>query len=213
MKVMRRALGMVYLDAGEYVSFGLDVETGDDLVVAASAMIDAFCRRPSLGVTEYVERLRCGRGGGELQLSHAPLAAAAGAASALVSVRVRLNRRGLGEWNPLAEAAAAFGLAGTWSGVDISTVDVSADGVVCVPQSLFGLAFDEAEVTYTAGFTEVPAAVKVACAQVVRNAQAMPALNVQRQSMDSMQMAYFSGSLMDAEVQRLLAPYVSVRLG
>ena len=69
--------------------------------------------------------------------------------------------------------------------------------------------------TYTAGFaTIVPATpVKVACAQLVRNAQAMPALNVRRQSMDSMQMEYFSNTLLDADVQRLLLPYQSQRMG
>ena len=71
----------------------------------------------------------------------------------------------------------------------------------------------EAEVTYTAGYTGVPLPVKVACAQIVRNAEATPALNVRRQSIDSLQMEYFSGSLLDADVMRLLQPFVSERVG
>ena len=76
-----------------------------------------------------------------------------------------------------------------------------------------GLRFDEAEVTYTAGLAVVPDAVKVACAQIVKNAQATPALNVRSSRLDVMQMEYFSGSLIDPQVQALLAPFVAERIG
>jgi hypothetical protein len=55
--------------------------------------------------------------------------------------------------------------------------------------------------------------VKVACAQIVKNAQATPGLNVSRSRLDMVQMDYFSGSLMDPQVQQLLRPYVANRLG
>ena len=67
--------------------------------------------------------------------------------------------------------------------------------------------------TYTAGCATVPEAVKMACAQIVKNAQATPGMNVKSSKMDTMQMQYFSGSLMDAQVQMLLRPYVAERLG
>ena len=67
--------------------------------------------------------------------------------------------------------------------------------------------------TYTAGCATVPEAVKIACAQLVKNAQATPGLNVKSSKMDTMQMQYFSNSLMDAQVQQLLRPYVATRLG
>jgi len=47
----------------------------------------------------------------------------------------------------------------------------------------------------------------------VKNAQATPAMNVKSSRMDTMQMQYFSGSLIDAQVQALLRPYVAERLG
>lgn len=47
----------------------------------------------------------------------------------------------------------------------------------------------------------------------VRNAQATPALTVRRQAVDSVQMEYFSGTLLDADVLRLLQPYVAERVG
>jgi hypothetical protein len=59
----------------------------------------------------------------------------------------------------------------------------------------------------------VPDAVKVACVQIVKNAQATPAMNVRSSRMDTLQMQYFSGSLLDAQVQTLLKPYVAERLG
>jgi hypothetical protein len=76
-----------------------------------------------------------------------------------------------------------------------------------------GLNYNEVEVMYTSGLVTVPDAVKVACAQIVKNAQATPAMNVKSSRMDTMQMQYFSGSLIDVQVQALLRPYVAERLG
>lgn len=203
---------MQYLDPSEYVSFGLTAETSDDLVTAASAMIDSSCQRASLGVTQYVERLRFRRGN-SVQLTHTPLAAVIGSTSPLVNVRVRMRSGCADPYNPLAFEAAVFSAGGQWIDLDTAHIDTTPDGVLQFQTNALGTAMAEAEVTYTAGFKDVPVPVKVACAQIVRNAQATPALNVRRQSIDSMQMEYFSGSLLDADVLRLLQPYVAVRVG
>ena len=203
---------MQYLDPSEYVSFGLTEETSDSLVTAAFAMIDAFCKRISLGVTQYCERLRFGRSN-TLQLSNRPLEATTTALSALVSVRVRGRCSSAELFQPLAFEATCFLTGSDWCALDPSTIDVGPDALLSFKPNLFGGNFAEAEVTYTAGFGDIPTAVKVACAQIVRNAQAMPALNVRRQSLDSMQMEYFSGTLLDGDVRRLLQPYVSERMG
>ena len=200
---------MQYLNPPEYVSFGLGDDTADDLVTAASALIDSFCRRPSLGITEYVERLRLARRD-TVQLSNTPLVSPDGVASALVLVRARTGANAV--WHcvawPIAEDACALVPQGSWVNIDASTIDIAPDGM-----HVFGGRYSEVDVTYTAGYATVPTAIKVACAQIVRNAQAMPALNVRRQSMDSMQMEYFSSTLLDADVQRLLSPYQSQRMG
>jgi hypothetical protein len=78
---------------------------------------------------------------------------------------------------------------------------------------VLGLPIDEVEVSYTAGLEPICEAVKHACAMIVRNAQATPALNVRGSSLDSMHMEYFSDSLLDADVKRLLAPFVAQRVG
>lgn len=205
---------MNYLQPADYAGYGLSAETPDALVASASAMIDGFCRRASLGITTYVERVRFSRVGTTVQLSNLPLTPVAPAATAITAARVRL-RRPMPElvWSPLQEIAIAFGLGGSWSTYDPSTLDVTPDGIVYFQPNLFGMPFDEAELTYTAGYAVIPAAVKTACAQIVRNAQATPALTVKSQRVDTMQMEYFSGSLLDTEVQRMLQPFVSERVG
>jgi hypothetical protein len=82
-----------------------------------------------------------------------------------------------------------------------------------MPVNALGLGFTELEVTYTAGFQSFPQPVKIACAQIVRNAQATPALNVRRGSLDRMLLEYFSESLIDETVRSLLAPYVAQKVG
>jgi hypothetical protein len=116
------------------------------------------------------------------------------------------------------EFVEVFGVPCEWVTVDVSTLDVSlATGEFrfgCESTgSLMGLRYGEAEVTYTAGLAVIPNAVKVACAQIVRNAQATPGLNVKSSKMDTLQTQYFSDSLIDSQVQALLRPYVAERLG
>ena len=53
---------------------------------------------------------------------------------------------------------------------------------------------------------------KIACAQIVLNAQAIPALNVKTNRMSGLEMSYFSDSLLDAQTRALLRPYVAERL-
>jgi hypothetical protein len=55
----------------------------------------------------------------------------------------------------------------------------------------------------------VPDAVKYACAQIVRNAQATPAVNVRSGHLDRLRMDYFEPDLLDATVRALLAPFVA----
>ena len=203
---------MQYLNASDYIPFGLSADLSDDLVTAASALIDSFCKRPSLGITQYVERLRPARRG-SVQLSNTPLAASTAGASPLVQVRGRLRRRYSEAAFPILWETMLFLPTDEWENVDVTTIDVASDGVVSLPCGLFGCMYSELEVTYTAGFTDVPAPVKVACAQIIRNAQAMPALTLRSQSIDSMRMEYFSGTLLDADVQRILQPFVAQRMG
>jgi hypothetical protein len=202
---------MAYLLPAEYAAFGLSTETADAWVAAASAMMEAHCRRPSLATASYTERMRVPLHAQTLRLSYGPLVS-------VDTVRARYARRDEfrdGFVNSLEECVAtAFALPGAWVTVDTSTLDV------CLPTAevrfawnAMGFRYCEAEVTYTAGLATIPDAVKVACAQIVKNAQATPGLNVKSSRMDTLQTEYFSDSLIDSQVQALLRPYVAERLG
>jgi hypothetical protein len=203
---------MNYLLASEYESHGLDASTAQAWITSASALIDAHCRRPTLDIAEYTERLRIAPGAHEIRVSFLPLAPLDPAANPIVKLRARygIPRRA----DELAnDVARAFALPGAWVDLDPSQVEWRAEtGELTLSTNPLGLCFNEIEVTYTAGFADVPEPVKAACAQIVRNAQATPALNVRSGALDRMQLEYFSDSLLDATVHTLLAPYVSVRL-
>jgi len=151
-----------------------------------------------------------------VRVSYLPLTIVAPATSPLLTLQGRLTRPRRGEipYPELGEIAYVFSLPGMWTTFDPTTVDFDTDtGEVVLPYNLFGLAYGEVSVTYTAGLSTIPPAVLVACAQIVKNAQATPGLNVKQSKMDTMQMQYFSGSLIDPQVEMLLAPYVATRLG
>ena len=207
---------MGYLQPTDYVSYGLAPDTTDDWVTMASAMMEAYCRRPSLNPTQYTERMRVVGGNQTVRLSYLPLVAVLPTMSPLVSLQGRLSRPRRGEipYLELGEIANVFSLPGMWTAIDPSTVDFDpTTGEITLPYNLLGLAYGEIEAIYTAGLSVIPAALLVACAQIVKNAQTTPGLNVQRSKIDTLQMEYFSGSLIDPQVQMLLAPYISTRLG
>lgn len=207
---------MNYLDDSEYATYGLEEGTPDAWIVSASALIDAYCRRTTLGVAQYVERVRL-NGQFLARLTYLPLAVADGAASPLVTMRARygMPRRGDMAVNDFAmEAALIFGMAGTWTTLGVESLDWDGDtGEITLPGHPLGLPYNDIEVTYTAGLATIPEGVKCACAQIVRNAQATPGLNVRVSQIDRMKMQYFSDSLLDDGVQRLLAPYVAQKVG
>jgi hypothetical protein len=199
---------MGYLLPAEYAAYGLTAETADAWVTAASVMIEAYCKRPTLLSASYTERVRIARHSQRGRLSYGPL----------VSVDAVKARYARPSWHDpddgfAVEFAETFGVPGAWASVDPSTlcVDLSL-GEFRFAWNVMGLRYAEAEVTYTAGFVTAPDAVKVACAQVVKNAQATPGLNVKSSKMDTLQTQYFSDSLLDSQVRALLRPYVAERL-
>jgi hypothetical protein len=207
---------MPYLDPADYESFGLPASTSADWISAATALINSYCRRPDLGVTEYTERLRMTRDAQTVRLSYLPLASLHGAASPIVSIQARYARPRRGElaMDPLLEAAWAFSLPGQWIALDAASIDFDPlTGELTLPSNLYGLPYNELAVTYGAGLSVLGDDVKSACAQIVRNAQSTPALNARSSKIDTMQMQYFSSSLLDETVKVWLRPYVATRVG
>jgi hypothetical protein len=209
---------MNYLSDSEYESYGMEPATAESLVAAASTLIDTYCRRPTFALSQYTERIRIAPGRNDLRLTYLPLAIPQGGTSPLISGRARYAMPRRGEDTTLCDMmfqiATAYQLPGTWIDVDVSTFDYFADtGEVSWLSNPLGLAFNEMELTYAAGFAQIPDPVKFACAQIVRNAQANPALNVKAGTLTAMRLEYFSDSLLDSTVQTMLAPYAAQKVG
>ena len=207
---------MGYLLPTDYATYGLPADTTDDWVTMASALIDSYCHRTSLNPTQYEERMRITAHAQTVRLSYLPLVAVAPNSSPLISVQARYIRPRRGELiDPSYEQIAwVFGLPGAWSNLNIADVDfVPNTGEITFPMNILGLPYNEVDVLYTAGLATIPYTVQVACAQIVKNAQATPGLNVKSSRIDTMQMAYFSNSLIDPQVAAMLQPYVATMLG
>jgi hypothetical protein len=207
---------MAYLQPTDYSNYGLPAGTTADWITAATALINSFCRRPDLNVIQYTERLRVTAGAQAVHLSFLPLAPLAPATSPLVSMEGRYARPRRGELvnEPLLEIAFAFSLPNLWTTIDPTTVDYDPNtGELTLPWNVLGLPYNEVMVTYTAGLAAIGSDVMAACAQIVRNAQSTPALNASKTKIDTMQMQYFSSSLIDETVRAWLRPYVANRLG
>jgi hypothetical protein len=208
---------MNYLQPSEYEAYGLEATTAPAWVTAASAILDAHCRRATLGVLQCTERLRVVAGRNTVRLTYLPAVAVAPALTPIVSARGRYASPRRGEWSheEIAwEAAGAFGLPGTWTDLNAADLEVCQEtGEITLPLNALGWAFTEIEVVYTAGLNPIPDPVKIACAQIVKNAQAMPALNIRSGSLDRMRLEYFSDALLDESVRALVAAYVAQKVG
>jgi hypothetical protein len=204
---------MNYLDTAEYLTYGLEAATDPSWVTAASAIIDAHCRRATLGVNQYEERLKMPPELNTVRLSYLPLVTVAPATTPIITLQGRYGIPRRGEW-PLAdvslEFALVFSLPGSWTTIDPATIDIwEANGELTFPVNALGLFFNEVDVVYNAGLASIPTGVKVACAQVVKNAQVTPALNVKSGKIDRMRLDYFGDTLLDDTVRSLLEQYVS----
>jgi hypothetical protein len=207
---------MGYLLPTDYATYGLPADTTDDWITMASALIDSYCKRTSLNPTQYEERIRITAHAQTVRLSYLPLVAVAPNTSPLISVQARYARPRRGEMiDPAYEQIAwVFSLPGAWTTLNIADVDfVPNTGELTFPLNILGLPYNETDVVYTAGVATIPYTVQVACAQIVKNAQATPGLNVKSSRIDTMQMSYFSNSLIDPQVAAMLQPYVATMLG
>jgi hypothetical protein len=208
---------MIYLAPSEYEYYGLDATTPAAVVAAASSLIDAHCRRATLAVNQYEERLRLAADRNTVRLTYIPLAIVAPAVTPIVSAQGRYTIPRRGDWpfdDLRLDAALMFGLPGIWTAIDPAAIDFFANtGELTLPLNIVGLWFSEVDIVYMAGMAVISDPVKFACAQIVRNAQATPALNVSVGKIDTMSMNYFSDSLIDQTAQAMLAPYVAQKVG
>jgi hypothetical protein len=206
---------MNYLETTDYLTYGLEATTDPSWVTAASAIIDGHCRRLTLGVNQYEERLKMPSELNTVRLSYLPLATVAPLTTPIVSLQGRYGIPRRGEW-PFPELslefALVFALPGSWTTIDPTSIDIwETAGELTFPVNALGLFFNEVDVVYNAGWDPIPTPVQVACAQIIKNAQTTPGLNVKSGQLDRMRLEYFSDALVDSTVKSLLAPYVAFK--
>lgn len=205
--------GNLYLTTAEFSAYGLADSTDPALIRVASDLVDAFCQRASLLVTQYTERNRLPDGLPVTRATYTPLAIAQGEQTPFLSVRARHGIPRGPNALTLAEMVAPFGGPPAWIDLDATKVEYdAATGELWLPAGIFGVPFTDVELTYTAGYEQVPEGVKLACAEIIRNIESHPAANVRSARLDPLELEYFAGSLLDEDVRRLLAPFVTVRL-
>ncbi len=205
--------GNLYITTADFAALGLEDSTDPALIRVASDLVDAFCQRESLAVTQYSERTRLPQGIPITRATYTPLAVPSGQSSPFVTVRARHGVPRGPNAGTLAEMVAPFGGPPPWETLDAAKIDYNArTGEMWLPSGIFGIPYTEVEMTYHAGFTEPPEAVKLACAQIIRNIESHPAAPVRNAQLDRLQLEYFAGSLVDEDVRRLLAPFVAMKL-
>lgn len=138
----------------------------------ALAIIEAYCGQ-SFGERQVNERIQLTYNIG--RLTHAPFVR-------LDAVRVRCET-----W----QYADTFG-ATEWAEVPLHDVEITDDKRIVVPGGILYAHYTEADITYTVGYTEVPAAIREACAIL---------------SSQNVKSTYSLSAYITAEIAELVAPY------
>ena len=118
---------MNYLATTDYLTYGLDATTDPSWITAASAIIDAHCRRATLGVNQYEERLKMPPELNTVRVSYLPLVTVAPATTPIVTLQGRYGIPRRGEWpfpEMSLEFALVFSLPGMWTTIDPTTIDI-----------------------------------------------------------------------------------------
>ena len=105
-----------------------------------------------------------------------------------------------------------YGVLGTpeWQTIAISDVELNAPGrFFYLPVSIYNAYYDEAKITYTAGYSTIPEDIKVACGIILT----MMSMRVNPSAMSEkisagMSVSYNSDSFITSEVEKLLSKYV-----
>src|ERR1700677_3614390 len=136
---------MNYLATTDYLTYGLDATTDPSWITAASAIIDAHCRRDAPGVNQYEERLKLPQDLNPVRRSYLPLVTVAPLPTAIVTLQGRygIPRRGECPFPEMSlEFALVFSLPGMWTTIDPTTIDIWMEsGELTFPVNSFGLFF------------------------------------------------------------------------
>jgi hypothetical protein len=207
---------MVYLASTDYAAYGLAAGTSTDvLVMKASALIDNYCHRLSIGVTLYDERIDMPEDRSLTRLSFTPFVAWDTTDSTNptgLQGRYSYGRRGSGssvmyEAASLLQLSSAFGGPPAWNVVSTALADVQANtGALWVPIGIYQEAYSEIHARYTAGYAVIPDAVKLATALLVGIlANRVP--NTKTVKAGDRTLQFFGSSVIDGDLAMMLDPY------
>lgn len=177
------------IDETDYVPAG--IKLNDSLIIRASAIIDAYCKR-EIAVKSYTER-----------------------------VPLTEQQRGHLSYSPVIEITALkgrpkFGWTGDnlfgspqFQDMDLSVLDVDKEiGSFYCGGSLFGAPYTEIEATYTSGWAPIPDKVKVACGLIIAKLANNVNPNVKAKKDFDFSIEYFGSKLVTDEIADLLSEYV-----
>jgi hypothetical protein len=204
--------GNLYLTTAEFPAYALADSTDPALIAVASDLVDSYCQRTSLLVTQYTERNHLPQGASVTRVTYTPLVVPQGQQTPFGQLRARYGRPSAPNSGLFPEIIVPMSGPSQWVALDPTQVDYNAaSGEVWLPAGNFGLPWTEVELTYNAGYSTPPEAAKLACAQIIRNIESHPAVCVRGAQLDRLQLEYFAASLLDEDTRRLLAPFVAVR--
>jgi hypothetical protein len=177
----------------------------------ASLLIDEHCHR-AVGVTTYTERMNLTSG--RSHLTYLPVVA-------LTSARARYDVLNTSFYAPY--AGGINNGVSNWETIDVDNVDLNAaTGVFILPcvtgnvdlaftsGDLFNTAYNEAELTYTAGYATVPEKVKHACGLLITHmSYRHNPMAVSEKLPNGLQTSYRDGSFITPEIAGLLSKYVA----
>jgi hypothetical protein len=160
-------MASVYLQPADYASYGLPATLNASLVVRASSLIDTYCRR-AIAPTQATEELRLPAGRNRLLLARTPVISVDAAQGRYGYPRRANSNMQVFPGSSLLELSSIFGGPPQWETIDATQVVWDANtGEAWFPAGIFMSQYTDVMVTYTAGYTATPDAIKAACAFLI----------------------------------------------
>ncbi len=199
---------MAYLVTADLPTYAPQITLADPQATAyikiASELIDRYCFR-TLGVTTYTERIPVNQFN-QGHLTYKPIVA-------LTTVQVRYGRKHYTYYtNPVIDLYLLNNYFGPPRFQDVVVADCDFDplqGYIWLPLGLWSVPYEEANLTYTAGYATVPEAVKCACGLLVAALVQRKGIGVVMEQIDDLRSQFKSDSLITPEIEQFLTPYIA----
>ena len=174
----------------------------------AMSLLNGHCNRRTFWPSEYKERLTLPSDRLEARVSYTPVIKLIDAKG-----RYGYGRRDKRTMNMInydyVAALAVFGNPPRFTNIDVNQISFyEATGEMWFPTGLFLIGFSEVEVTYVAGFVEIPARIKSALAMIVNSVCTKGIGDRTSYSVGRVSRTFATPSFIDHDVEMLLEPLV-----